>query len=47
MYAGKTLFAQVMDFLSWTTFERGAHQYRAIIELERSPALGNFECILI
>lgn len=28
MYAGKTLFAQVMDFLPWTTFERIVHRYR-------------------
>jgi hypothetical protein len=28
MYAGKTLFAEVMDFLPWTTFERIAHWYR-------------------
>jgi hypothetical protein len=26
MYAGKTLFAQLMDFLPWTTFARtGRH----------------------
>ena len=28
MYAGKTLFAQVMDFLQWTTFERIVQRYR-------------------
>jgi len=28
MYAGKTLFAQVMDFLPWTTFERIVRRYR-------------------
>ena len=28
MYSGKTLFAQVMDFLPWTTFERIVHRYR-------------------
>jgi len=27
MYAGKTLFAQVMDFLPWTTFERIVQRY--------------------
>ena len=36
MYAGKTLFAQVMDFLPWTSFERivqrygGDHRARAL-----------------
>jgi len=28
MYAGKTLFAQVMDFLPWTSFERIVRRYR-------------------
>ncbi|MGH8242892.1 MAG: IS4 family transposase [Steroidobacteraceae bacterium] len=28
MYVGKTLFAQVMDFLPWTSFERIAQRYR-------------------
>lgn len=28
MYAGKTLFAQVMDFLPWTSFERIVQRYR-------------------
>lgn len=28
MYAGKTLFAQVMDFLPWTTFHRIVGRYR-------------------
>ena len=28
MYAGRTLFAQVMDFLPWTTCERLVHRYR-------------------
>ena len=28
MYSGKTLFAQVMEFLPWTTFERIVHRYR-------------------
>jgi Domain of unknown function (DUF4372)/Transposase DDE domain len=28
MYAGKTLFAQVMDFLPWTTFQRIVQRYR-------------------
>jgi hypothetical protein len=27
MYAGKTLFAQVMDFLPWTTFQRIVDRY--------------------
>ena len=27
MYAGKTLFAQVMDFLPWTTFQRIVQRY--------------------
>jgi hypothetical protein len=44
MYAGKTLFAQVMDFLPWTTFERIVHRGIAgIIELECSRAWNNFE----
>ena len=28
MYAGKTLFAQIMDFLPWTSFERIVQRYR-------------------
>ena len=28
MYAGKTLFAQVMDFLPWTSFQRIVQRYR-------------------
>ena len=28
MYAGKTLFAQMMDFLPWTTFHRIVQRYR-------------------
>lgn len=28
MYAGKTLFAQIMDFLPWSTFHRIVEQYR-------------------
>jgi hypothetical protein len=28
MYSGKTLFAQLMDFLPWTTFERIVQRYR-------------------
>ncbi len=27
MYVGKTLFAQIMDFLPWTTFERNVRRY--------------------
>ena len=27
MYTGKTLFAQLMDFLPWTTFARIAERY--------------------
>ena len=27
MYLGKTLFAQVMDFLPWKTFHRIVHRY--------------------
>lgn len=27
MYAGKTLFAQLMDFLPWTTFARIVARY--------------------
>jgi hypothetical protein len=28
IYAGKTLFAQLMDFLPWTSFERCVQRYR-------------------
>jgi hypothetical protein len=28
MYTGKTLFAQVMDFLPWTTFHRIVQRYQ-------------------
>ena len=39
MYAGKTLFAQLMDFLPWTTFSRtatrygGDHRVRTLLDL--------------
>lgn len=41
MYAGKTLFAQLMDFLPWTTFARivdrygGDHRVRTLTCTER------------
>ena len=28
MYVGKTLFAQVMEFVPWTSFSRIVHRYQ-------------------
>ena len=46
MYAGKTLFAQIMDFLPWTTFHRvvmrygGNHRIRTLIVRRAIPGDG-------
>ena len=35
MHVGKTLFAQLMEFLPWSTFQRIVARYRAIIAFGR------------
>ena len=41
MNTGKTLFAQLMDFLPWTTFTRIVDRYAAITGSGRFPAPSN------
>jgi hypothetical protein len=42
MYAGKTLFAQVMDFLLWTTFHRIVHRYHGNHRIRTLPCAEQF-----
>ena len=42
MNLGKTLFAQIMDFLPWKTFHRMVARYRPIIGCAASVAPSNF-----
>ena len=42
MYLGKTLFAQVMDFLPWKTFQRIAERYGADHRIRTLPSSEHF-----
>jgi hypothetical protein len=42
MYAGKTLFAQVMDFLPWTTFHRIVGRYQGNHRIRTLPCAEQF-----
>ncbi len=42
MYAGKTLFAQVMDFLPWTTFHRIVKRYQGNHRIRTLPCAEQF-----
>lgn len=42
MYAGKTLFAQVMDFLPWTTFHRIVGRYQGNHRVRTLPCAEQF-----
>jgi len=42
MYAGKTLFAQVMDFLPWTTFQRIVGRYQGNHRVRTLPCAEQF-----
>ena len=42
MYAGKTLFAQVMDFLPWTTFQRIVQRYQGNHRIRTLPCAEQF-----
>ena len=42
MYAGKTLFAQVMDFLPWTTFHRIVQRYHGNHRIRTLPCAEQF-----
>jgi hypothetical protein len=42
MYAGKTLFAQVMDFLLWTTFHRIVHRCHGNHRIRTLPCAEQF-----
>ena len=41
MNTGKTLFAQLMDFLPWTTFTRIVDRYGGVTGSGRFPAPSN------
>jgi hypothetical protein len=42
MYSGKTLFAQVMDFLPWTTFHRIVQRYQGNHRIRTLPCAEQF-----
>lgn len=42
MYTGKTLFAQVMDFLPWSTFHRIVRRYRGNHRIRTLPCAEQF-----
>ena len=42
MNTGKTLFAQLMDFLPWSTFDRIVARYDGDRACERCPAPSSF-----
>ena len=45
MYAGKTLFAQVMDFLPWSTSTGSSNSTVAIIEFRKLPCTEQFRAM--
>lgn len=45
MHAGKTLFAQVMDFLPWTTFSRIVNRYRGNHRVRTLSCVEQFRCM--
>ena len=42
MNTGKTLFAQIMDFLPWTTFARHVQRYRGDLGVRTLPCTEQF-----
>jgi len=42
MYVGKTLFAQVMEFVPWISFSRIVHRYQAMPGFARCRAPSSF-----
>ena len=45
MYHGKTLFAQLMDFLPWTTFTRLVSRYRGDHRVRTMSCAEQFRCM--
>lgn len=45
MYSGKTLFAQLMDFLPWTTFNRIVHRYQGNHRIRKLPCTEQFRAM--
>lgn len=45
MYVGKTLFAQVLEFLPWTTFHRIVARYRGDHRVRTLPCTEQFRCM--
>ena len=45
MYAGKTLFAQLMDFLPWTTFARIVERYGGDYHVRTLPCTEHFRAL--
>ena len=45
MYRGKTLFAQLMDFLPWTTFARIVRRYHGNRRVRRFPCTQQFRAL--
>ena len=45
MYTGKTLFAQVMSFLPWTTFARIADRYSGDRRVRNLPCTEHFRAL--
>lgn len=45
MYTGKTLFAQLMDFLFWTTFSRIVHRYGGNHRVRTLPRSDHFRIL--
>lgn len=45
MYTGKTLFAQLMDFLPWTTFSRIVDRYEGDLRVRTLPCTEQFRVL--
>ena len=45
MYTGKTLFAQLMDFLPWTTFARLVTRYGGDYRVRTLPCTEHFRIL--
>ena len=45
MYTGKTLFAQLMDFLPWTTFQRCVERYEGNRRMRRLTCAEQFRAL--
>ena len=46
MYVGKTLFAQLMDFLPWTTFSRVVNRYGGNYRVRSLPCTDQFRVLI-